>query len=93
MGNKKFYFICLLIFNFFLTFLIISENKVFGQLTNSIAKTVIINDIPEGTDVNGLIVVLDQGIYKISTTKADPNQTGVITLNPSITLRRSQDPN
>lgn len=93
MGKRKYYFIGLFIVNFFLISLILFENKVFGQLTNSIAKTVIINDITEGTDVNGLIVVLDQGIYKISTTKADPNQIGVITLNPSITLRRSQDPN
>jgi len=65
-----------------------------AQVTNSIAKTVTINNIPTGTeDINGLIVVLDKGNYSISNIKADPNQVGIITLNPAITLRRSLDPN
>lgn len=91
---KYSFFAIIPVLSFFsLHFIVFLHFIVYGQVTNSIAKTVIINDIPEGTDVNGLIVVLDQGTYKISAAKADPNQIGVITLNPSITLRRSIDPN
>lgn len=60
--------------------------------TNSISLTVTIEgDIP--SDPNGSIVVLDKGVYKISKTKADSNQIGVITLNPAITLRKSNNQN
>jgi F0F1-type ATP synthase membrane subunit c/vacuolar-type H+-ATPase subunit K len=72
-------------------FFILNAN---AQITNSIAKTVTINNIPDGReDVNGMIVVLDKGNYSISNTKADSNQVGVITFNPAITLRKSSDPN
>lgn len=60
--------------------------------TNTISLTIeVVGDIP--TEPNGSIVVLEKGTYKISSKAGDPNQVGVITLNPSITLRKSPNQN
>jgi len=75
----------------FIFFIFIPFQTVNSQ-TNSISLTVVI----EGdtlSDPNGSIVVLDKGVYKISSIKGDPNQIGVITLNPAVTLRKSQNEN
>jgi F0F1-type ATP synthase membrane subunit c/vacuolar-type H+-ATPase subunit K len=77
--------------SFLVLFLIVSLNFVVNSQTNSISLTVVIEgETP--SDPNGSVVVLDKGVYKISNIKADPNQIGVITLNPSVTLRRSSGP-
>jgi len=81
------------IFSFwiFVFILSLSTNTTFSQ-NNAISLTVVI----EGeltSDPNGSIVVLDKGVYKISNKKADPNQVGVITLNPAVTLRKSSNQN
>ena len=63
-----------------------------GAQTNSISLTVEIEGtLP--TDPNGSIIVLDKGIYKVSSKTADSAQVGVITLNPAITLRKSPNQN
>lgn len=63
-----------------------------GAQTNSISLTVEIEGaLP--TDPNGSIIVLDKGIYKVSSKNADSAQVGVITLNPAITLRKSPNQN
>lgn len=73
-------------------FLFFFVTKVAFLQTNTISLTVAIEgDLP--SDPNGSIVVLDKGTYKISSKKADSNQIGVITLNPAITLRKSQNTN
>jgi F0F1-type ATP synthase membrane subunit c/vacuolar-type H+-ATPase subunit K len=84
---KKIY---IMLFFFFLLF---SYNRfeVIAQ-NNSISLTIVIEgDVP--SEPNGSIVVLDKGVYKISNKKSDPNQVGVITLNPAVTLRRSANQN
>lgn len=58
----------------------------------SISLTLIIQDIPSGP-VNGLIVVENGGEYRISSSRSDLKTVGVITENPSISLRRSENPN
>lgn len=71
--------------------LTIFGKSVFSQ-TNAISLTVVLEgEVP--SDPNGSIVVLDKGVYKISSSKADPNQVGVVTLNPAVTLRRSPNQN
>jgi len=77
----------------FFFFLLFSYNRfeVIAQ-NNSISLTIVIEgDVP--SEPNGSIVVLDKGVYKISNKKSDPNQVGVITLNPAVTLRRSANQN
>jgi F0F1-type ATP synthase membrane subunit c/vacuolar-type H+-ATPase subunit K len=75
-----------------LTFFLVFTSTEAHSQTNAISLTVTIEgDIP--SEPNGSIVVLDKGVYKISNTKADPSQVGVITLNPSITLRKSVNQN
>jgi len=60
--------------------------------TNTISLTVVLEgEVP--SDPNGSIVVLDKGVYRVSEKKADPNQIGVITLNPAVTLRKSANQN
>lgn len=81
------------IFSFwiFVFILSLSTNTTFSQ-NNAISLTVVIEgELP--SDPNGSIVVLDKGVYKISNKKADPNQVGVITLNPAVTLRKSSNQN
>jgi len=77
---------------FFLLIIFFTYIGISYAETTSIALTVAIEgDIP--SDPNGSIVVLDKGQYRISNQKADSNQIGIITLNPSITLRRSSNTN
>ena len=84
---NKFIFPLLIISFVFVHF----SSKIFAQ-NNAISLTVVVEgELP--TDPNGSIVVLDKGVYKISNKKADPNQVGVVTLNPSVTLRKSSNQN
>lgn len=82
-----------LIFSFFIfLFFLISITYITFSQNNAISLTVVVEgDLP--SDPNGSIVVLDKGVYKISNKKADPNQVGVITLNPAVTLRKSSNQN
>ena len=61
--------------------------------SNSISLTVEVSNVPSGVDVNGFVVSVDKGNYQLSSKKGDPNIVGVITLNPSITLRKSTNTN
>lgn len=61
-----------------------------AQNTN-ISLSLIVQDVPSGP-VNGLIVVEDAGLYRISKTRSDVKIVGVITENPAITLRKSNNP-
>ena len=81
-------------FLYTLIFLFIFSNLGYKALlqTNTISLTIEIEgDVP--SDPNGSIVVLDKGTYKVSSKSADSNQVGVITLNPSVTLRKSVNQN
>lgn len=75
-----------LFFTFFETF---AQNAAIGS---SVSRTVKIEEIPEGYDTNGAIVVLDNGKYRLANVPADSRQVGVITKTPAITLRRSVNP-
>jgi F0F1-type ATP synthase membrane subunit c/vacuolar-type H+-ATPase subunit K len=77
----------------FLFFFILTSVDVVTAQTNAISITVEVSDVPQGSEPNGLIVTIDKGTYKLSSKKADPNLIGVITNNPSITLRKSTNPN
>jgi len=70
----------------FLTPTAFTQGSVIGS---SVSMTVRVEDIPEGYDTNGAIVVLDNGKYRLSNIPADSRQVGVITKTPAITLRRS----
>ncbi len=74
---------------FFILFFLIG-GSVLAQNTN-ISLTLIVQNVPSGP-VNGLIVVESGGSYTLSTTRSDLKTIGVITENPSITLRRSSNP-
>jgi len=85
---KKFFKAILFIYFLLLSF----DSYNLNAQNNSISLTVVIEgDIP--SEPNGSIVVLDKGVYKVSNKKSDPNQFGVITLNPAVTLRRSANQN
>lgn len=75
------------IFNLF----IFIQFLAFAQ-TASIALTVEVSGVPSG-DSNGLVVSLNKGSYEIAKKKGDSNIVGVITKNPSVTLRRGATPN
>lgn len=76
---------------FLLIFTLVVTSKISAQ-TNAISLTVAIEgDVPSVP--NGSIVVLDKGVYRISSKKADSNQIGVINVSPAVTLRKSASPN
>ena len=55
-----------------------------------ISLSIIIQNVPSGP-TNGLIVVEDSGNYKISSSRSNNKVIGVVTDNPSITLRKSSN--
>lgn len=59
--------------------------------TTNISVTLIIQNVPSGPS-NGLIIVEDAGSYKVSNSRSDLKTVGVITDSPSITLRKSSNP-
>ena len=63
---------------------------VSAQNTN-ISLTLIVQNVPSGPS-NGLIVVESGGNYAVSSSRSDLKTIGVITDSPSITLRRSSNP-
>lgn len=77
-------------------FILLLLTLIFFQVSaqsNSISLTVEVSNVPSGVDVNGFVVSVDKGNYQLSSKKGDPNIVGVITLNPSITLRKSTNTN
>jgi len=81
------------IYTFIFILFFLSTNLIACAQTNTISLTVEVLDVPQGADANGLVVTVDKGVYKVSSKKADANLVGVITNNPSITLRKSVNPN
>lgn len=79
-------------FKFFLFLFFLFIPRISFSQTASIALTVEVSGVPAG-DSTGYIVSLNKGIYELSKKKGDGNIVGVITKNPSITLRRSATPN
>lgn len=75
------------------SFILLQTLSVAFAQSNSISLTVEVSNVPSGADVNGYVVSVDKGIYQLSTKKGDPNIVGVVTKDPAITLRRSDNPN
>jgi F0F1-type ATP synthase membrane subunit c/vacuolar-type H+-ATPase subunit K len=73
-----------------LIYMLFIGSVVFAQNTN-ISLTLIVQNVPSGP-ANGLIVVESGGNYQVSTTRSDTKTVGVITENPAITLRKSNNP-
>jgi len=66
------------------------QGSVTAQSTN-ISLTLIVQNVPSGP-ANGLLVVEDGGNYKVSSSRSDLKTVGVITENPALTLRKSDNP-
>ena len=73
-------------------FLLLTNFFQASAQSNSISLTVEVLNVPANVDVDGYVVSVDKGVYQLSSKKGDPNIVGVITNNPAITLRRSQNP-
>jgi len=73
-----------------ITIIFLIKIDVNGQNTD-ISLSLIVQNVPSGP-VSGLVVVESGGIYTLSSTRSDTKVVGVITETPSMTLRKSNNP-